>query len=72
MSKQTFVDDDDLKFMYKIKKNIYSYSGISLHVTVVPRGTIEKKLNFFLIETIKAYKTLIFVRENVGALLKSI
>ena len=27
---------------------------------------------FFIIETIKANKTLIFVRENVGALLKSI
>jgi hypothetical protein len=48
---------------------------------VVPRGTksgtTEKKLNFFLflfflIETIKAYKTPIFVRVNVGALLKSI
>jgi hypothetical protein len=57
------------------------YSGIPFHVTVVPRGTnsntTEKKLKFFflfifLIETIKANKTPIFVRENVGALLKSI
>ncbi len=48
MSKPTFViDDDDLKFIYKIKKNIYSYSGISLHVTVVPRGTTETKIKFF-------------------------
>ncbi len=52
------------------------YSGIPLHVTVVPRGTIEKKFKifyfYFLNETIKANKTLIFVRENVEALLKSV
>jgi hypothetical protein len=52
---------------------------------VVPSGTkwyhvVPLKKNFFFsfyflfffIETIKANKTLIFVRENVGALLKSI
>ena len=52
------------------KKFFYStYSGIPLHVTVVSTG---KKSNFLLVETIKAKKTLIFVREKVGALLKSI
>jgi hypothetical protein len=48
----------------------YTYSGIPFHVTLVPTVVPLKKNNFFfLIVTIKANKTPIFVRENVGALL---